>query len=397
MGIFSHEKIGLPTLFCIFAASNLSLIVFVRPKILSGCIGLFFFLLSFACEAQLLSDTTNLNLIKKEIDCIYNMHFQDARQLCDKIKAAYPDHPVIHLIRAMITYWENYPMTKTGSGKSSFEADLRECVNISEKNSNPSNEAEFLLADLCARGFLLLYYSDNNMVMEVIPLASSSYKYLMQSFNFTSAFADFYYFTGVYNYYRDAYPKAYPVYKPIVMLFPSGDMQTGLRQLSTAAVNSVVLRAESLVLLSNIFVTFENNFPQGIIYSRNLFQRYPDNPDFLAIFLRNLLLLKSYDEAEELIESSYAESANKYFQAQRSIFRGIIAEKKNHNNKTAREFYKKGLLDISPFGEYGNEYAAYSYFGLSRISAADGNKNEAVIYKKEALRLAAFKKINFDY
>lgn len=337
-----------------------------------------------------------MNLVRKEIDCIYNMQFNDARQIYNKIKAAYPDHPVIPLIRAMITYWENYPLTKTGSGKSSFEEDLRECVKISEQNNNPANEAEYLLADLCARGFLLLYYSDNNMVMEVIPLASSSYKYLMRSFNFTSAFADFYYFTGVYNYYRDAYPRAYPVYKPIVMLFPSGDMQTGLRQLNLAGVNSVVLRAESLVLLSNIYVTFENNFSDGIVYSRILLEHYPDNPNFLAIYLRNLLLLKSYDEADQLVESAYAESENKYFRAQRSIFRGILAEKKHHDNKSASELYKKGLLNLSSFGDYGNEYAAYCYFGLSRISETDGKKNEAEIYRKEALRLAVFKKINFD-
>jgi hypothetical protein len=347
-------------------------------------------------DAQLLYDTANLNLVRKDIDCIYNMHFNDARELYKRITVAYPDHPVVYLIRGMITYWENYPLAKSGPLKASFEEDLRECIRISEKSSNPAHEVEYLLANLCARGFLLLYYSDNNLVMDVIPLATGTYKYLMHSFNFTSECPDLYYFTGVYNYYRDAYPRAYPVYKPLVMLFPAGDLQTGLRELNMAAVNSVVLRAESLLLLSKIYVDFENNFSPGIIYSGQLIQHYPDNPNFQAIYLRNLLLLKNYDEADTLVESIAKESANKYLQAQLSFFKGILREKKYLDNISARQYYKKGLLDISSFGDYGDEYAAYCYFGLSRISWANGEKNESEMYRREALRLAAFKNIDFD-
>ena len=114
-----------------------------------------------------------------------------------------------------MTYWENFPLLNTCPAKDSFEEDLRQCIKIAEKNSYPEHEAEYLLANLCARGFLLMYYSDNNLVMEVIPLATSTYKYMRRSFDFTSVCTDLYYFTGVYNYYRDAYPKAYPVYKPL--------------------------------------------------------------------------------------------------------------------------------------------------------------------------------------
>jgi tetratricopeptide (TPR) repeat protein len=218
----------------------------------------------------------------------------------------------------------------------------------------------------------------------------------MRSFDFTAACPDLYYFTGVYRYYRDAYPRAYPVYKPLVMLFPAGDMQTGLRELNTAAVNSIVLTAESMLLLSNIYVNFENRYDPGMIYSRHLIDHYPENPKFLAIYVRNLLLLKSYDEADKLLESVSEDSANRYILAQMSIFKGILREKKYLDNRTARQCYEEGLQYIAPFGDYGNEYAAYSYFGLSRISEANGEKKEAEMYRKEALRLAAFKKIDFN-
>ena len=80
---------------------------------------------------------------------------------------------------------------------------MRQCIKLSETNNNPDYEAEYLLANLCARGMLLMYYADNDLIMEVIPLVTSTYKYLRRAFDFTSACTDLYYFTGIYNYYRE--------------------------------------------------------------------------------------------------------------------------------------------------------------------------------------------------
>ena len=200
----------------------------------------------------------------------------------------------------------------------------------------------------------------------------------------------------MYNYYIEAYPKAYPVYKPLTLLFPSGDIQKGLNQLNIAANQSVVLRAESFFLLTYIYVNFENDYLQAFKYSRSLHESYPENVHFFTVYLKNLLLLKRYDEADSLIESLPAESENRYFQAQLNIFRGILQEKKYLDNKAAQQYYNKGIGEISLFGDYGNEYAAYGYFGLSRISEANGEKHASQMYRKEALKLADFKKIDFD-
>jgi len=106
--------------------------------------------------------------------------------------------------------------------------------------------------------------------------------------------------------------------------------------------------------------------------------------------------MKQYDEAEKLIIASSDEAGNKYFQSQFNIFKGIIQEKKYFDNKMAQEYYKNGISTISKFGVYGNEFAAYAYYGLSRISEASGDKHSSKIYRKKAIEMADFKKINFD-
>lgn len=354
------------------------------------------FLSSTPLNAQLLQDTTTLSLVKKDIDYIYNLQFNDAHEVYTKIIQAYPGHPIVFLLRGITTYWENYPMLHTSPSRTSFEEDMNECIRLSEKNDNPYHESEYLLADLCARGMLLMFYADNDLIMEVTPLTISTYRYLRHAFDFSSTCVDLYYFTGTYNYYREAYPKIYPVYKSLAFLFPHGNMETGLKQLQIAAKNSVVLSAESCFLLTWIYLNFENNFPESLYYCRILHEKYPENELYLDIYIRDLLLMKKYGEAEKLISDSPGKEGNKFFQAQLMILKGILQEKKYHDNKLAQQYYNKGIDEISLFGDYGNEYSAYAYFGLSRVSDDNGQKHTLKIYRREAMKLADFKKINFD-
>ena len=130
----------------------------------------------------------------------------------------------------------------------------------------------------------------------------------------TNICTDFYYYTGVYNFYREAYPKSYPAYKPLALLFPTGDMKLGLTELNNAATNSVVLRAESYFLLALIYLNFENKYLQALYYTKSLHEIYSDNVLYIALYIKNLLLMKHYDESEKLIVASLTE--NKYLQAQ---------------------------------------------------------------------------------
>ena len=367
-----------------------------RFKTIMKFTGLLLVLSSFAVNAQLLQDTTSLSLVRKNIDYIYNLQFDNAREVYAKVIHSYPGHPIVFLLKGMMTYWENYPLLPTAPSHISFEEDLRQCIKISESNKNSAYEAEYLLANLCARGLLLTFYADNGLIMSVIPLTMSTYKYIRRSFEFNTVCTDLNYFTGVYNYYRETYPKIYPVYKSLAALFPSGDAQKGLNQLEIAAISSVALRAESCFLLSYIYLNFENMYPEGLFYCRTLHEKYPENLLYLASYIKNLLLLKQYDEAEKLISAAPESAGNKFYQIQLTIFKGILQEKKYHDNVQAQQYYEKGINDISLYGDNGDEFTSFAYFGLSRISDTNGEKHASKIYRKQALQLADFKKNNFD-
>ena len=346
----------------------------IKFKILIRYIIPVLFLSTVSSNAQILKDTASLNLLKKGIDQVYNFEFDNAHEVYAKISKNYPGHPIVRLLKGMMTYWENYPLITSSPARGSFENDLRSCIELSEKKHNPSDEAEYLLTDLCGRGMLLLFYADNDLSMEVIPLATGTYQYIRRAFDFPAVYSDFYFFTGLYNYYREAYPEAHPVYRALTFLFPKGNKIKGLKELQKAAQSSIVLKAESASFLSWICISFENNYQQASYYSKSLQEMYPGNLEYRAEYIKNLLLVKQYNEAESLILSPASKTSNSYFQAQISIFNGILQEKKYHDYEQAQKYYNKGVREISLFGEYGNEFAAYAYFGLSRLSEGKTDK-----------------------
>ena len=347
-------------------------------------------------HAQLLKDSTALNLVRKDVDYIYNQQFGQAREICSIIRNSYPGHPVVYLLRGLMTYWENYPLLATSPAHASFEEDMRQCIRISEKKRNPAYEAEYLLTNLCARGMLLKFYDDNDLTLDVIHLTTGTYKYLRHSFDLAVDCADLQYYTGTYNYYRVAYPREYPVYRPLALLFPAGNMETGLKQLQTAALSAVVLRVESYQTLSWIYSNYENKYPMALYYCKRLYELYPDNMNCLASYIKDLLLLKQYNEAERLIVASLNETKNKYYLSQLIILKGILQEKKYHEMNLAQKFYTSGINGIALYGSYGNEYSAYGYFGLSRLSELKGEKNTGKKFRGKAMKLAISRKINFD-
>ena len=343
------------------------------------------------CKGQILNDAASVQLVKQCVDNIYNFRFSEADAILSGIRKAYPGHPVVYLINGMLTYWKSYPLVPTSANRQNYEEDLRTCITLCENNPDGDNEAECLLANLCARGLLLLFYADNDLTRNVIPLAASTYKYLRRSFDFTETHSDFYFFTGLYNYYREAYPEIHPIYKPLAALFPKGDIEKGLNELQMAANNSIVLKAEALVFLFYINQNFKNSFQDALISIETLQHRYPSNEQYQADLIKCSLFANNYNSAEKLLSEDPENTRGDYLSIQSKIFKGVIQEKKYKNYQLAQKYYNEGLLKVESYGPYADEISAIAYLGLSRIEGINGNKKEMNNLRKKGMSLTLFK------
>lgn len=327
---------------------------------------LFFLSISLISNSQLLQDTTSVKQIRKGIAHIYSQEFNDAEDILMDINAIYPEHPATYLYKAIIIYYQNYPLIPLNPGFKGFEFQLRTSIRICEAKSGWLDDPEKLLIDFCSRGLLMLCYSENGMSNDVISIALTTYKCVRKSFQFKSVYPDFCYFTGLYNYYREAYPDRHPVYKAIALLFPHGNKETGLKDLQNAAENSILLRAEAYSILSWIYIYYENNYSEALKYSKTISEDFPSNPLFRGELIKNLLFNKSFEEAEKVISLS-ENIQHKFFHGQLSVFNGLIQEKKYLNYQLAKKYYEEGMNEMKFFGVRGKDFTKYASDGLKRI------------------------------
>nr|MCU0362445.1 hypothetical protein [Bacteroidales bacterium] len=240
-----------------------------------------------------------------------------------------------------------------------------------------------------------LFYSENDLSREAIPLAASTYKYLRIAFKFRESYSDFLFFTGLYNYYRVVYPEVYPVYKPLAMLFPEGNRVEGLSDLNKASREGIMLRAETILFLSGLYMSFETDFRKAAEYSATLSSAYPGNILYACQRIKSLLIAARYGEAASFLSEVENMSRNPLFTGYLMIYKGILNEKYYKNLTEAGRLYRNGIAAIIQYGSYANEHRAYALFGLSRLEKFTGGSDERKL-RKEALDMADFKNINFD-
>ncbi len=344
-----------------------------------------------------MQDQQAFDEIKKGVVCIYNLQFEDASEVSLYIDKKCGECALSYLFRGMELYWKNFPLTPGSKNAEIFENYLEKAISLAQaKLKLNESDAENLLAGLGSAGLLLLYYADNGLSGKVLSLAPKTYQWVMKSFDFTKTFKDFYFITGLYNYYREAYAIAHPIYKPALIFFPHGNKKLGLAQLKISADSSVFLAAESMTFLSGIYQDFEKDPVKAIMYSKKLKEAFPRNHEFKLHYIRDLLVIKKFGEAESLLNGMPHESLNRFYQAQIDIFKAVIQEQKYENTKSAEQFYWSGINKAELYGPIGAEYASYGYFGLSRINLAAGNSKNAKQYRKKAKDLSSYDHVNFD-
>jgi len=82
-------------------------------------------LLPVISSSQILKNEVTLDLVKDCADCIYDLKFTEANDLLDRLSKYYPDHPALDLIKGMIIYWQNFPLTSLSPERKSFEEQLK--------------------------------------------------------------------------------------------------------------------------------------------------------------------------------------------------------------------------------------------------------------------------------
>lgn len=212
---------------------------------------------------------------------------------------------------------------------------------------------------------------------------------MKKGFDLLNKYPEFYFSTGLYNYYVEQYPENHPVVKPFMFFFADGDKELGLKQMDLGVNTGIFTRTEAAYWLAYIYIKHESKPLKALQYTQKLIAKYPENIHYIMRHVEVLIASAKYEQVQPFVNQLLAEK-HKIFQSTAYVFLGLIQEKQYKNYTLARTHYYHAFKITSPDKRYTQDYYALAYAGLARIAAKEGNKQAAKNFYKKTLELAEY-------
>ncbi|GAB4055286.1 hypothetical protein GCM10028810_66890 [Spirosoma litoris] len=348
--------------------------------------------LPIVASAQVINDPVVQQAIVKTLDHIYNLEFADADALIRQLQSKYPQHPIAPILRATQLDIQNLPLAENKVATVQFEQAVDQALRLSKKmlaKNEEDPEAVFFM--LTCHSYLAALYHNQGESLKAVGESKKAYNYLRDGMKLMDKNPDFYFTTGLYNYYVERYPIDHPIVKPFMFFFADGDIALGIKQMDMSTRKAVFMRPVSNYYLAHLLMKHETKPAQAAIYGKYLVEKYPNNPLFAMTYAESLLLSGRYVEARPYVQR-LKQMPNKLVPLAFHTFSGMLAELADKDDKEAAESYETALK--YPSNEaYTKEYRAFAYAGLARIAARANNHNQARAYYKKALSEGEYKSL----
>ena len=252
-------------------------------------------------RSQWIADPAIDTHVQRGIDYIYNLEFENAEKEFTEVIKLRPDHPVGFFFQAMIQWWRIMINYDDESQDEKFYDMLDVVIDMSEKrlDANPNDVTALFFkgGSVGFRGRLRAnrgkWVGAANDGLVALPLVRKAFELDPKNYDVLLGI-------GIYNYYADVIPDNYPIVKPLMIFFPSGDKKKGLEQLILASQNAKYARVEASYFLMQNYFQYEKDYLKALDIARKLNTKYPRNPLFHRYFGRCLVSVGYLSEANDV-------------------------------------------------------------------------------------------------
>lgn len=354
-----------------------------------------FFVLVQASYGQksMLNDIEVQELIKKGLDKTYNFEFDAAKNTYEQVRKKYPEHPAYNFLIASNLFWEMLYYDNYQEKANEYFNYLQASLNLASKYLEKNNkDVEGIFFTMAIESSIALYYAERDETMKTLSHAKKAYGAMKEGFILKDKYVDFYFSTGLYNYFVIEYPATHPVYKPFMFFFTKGDKKRGIKELEYCVEHGIFSRTESLNYLTHIFLKYENDPVKSMIYSEQLIKKYPNNFYFISKHIECLIAMQKYKEAEILAYKLY-QTGKKSFIVRSYVHYGLLHEKHFKNPEESMRYYKAAIKMAGELAQPINDYLSFAYAGIARLYHQQGKTAQAVEYYKKTKAIAEYASI----
>ncbi len=332
-------------------------------------------------------------LVKAALDHTYNFEFEESKKLCEQIRKKHPTHPGPDFMMALNIYWEMFYNDTYKEHSGQFLLYLNKTIELSKRMvDKDEKDLEGVFFKLAGECYLALYYSERNETSTTLSYGKKMYSSIKVAMKLKDKLNEFYFPSGIYNYYVVMYPEVHTVFKPFMFMFMSGSKTLGFKEMDYAWKNAVFCKMECAFHLCNIYIKYEGTPLLAYEYTKALHEKYPKNIFFALRHCEVLLARKEYKEAEK-ITTLLSKSGKKYFIATAYVFYGILYENYYKDSEKASTYFLKAIHSFKETVNPESDYLSFAYAGMGRYYKNVGNKIKAVEYYKQCKTIAEYRTV----
>lgn len=326
---------------------------------------------------------------------MYNYKFEKAEMQFRWIKQKYAWHPLPYFLLGLSQWWKILPNLDNTEYDGLFNAYMDTSLVLSRKLYEVNKiEGAFFLA--ATHGFIARLESDrgNNWKAAVAGKNALSYVDIIREntdFSPEVLFGD-----AIMNYYTEWIRENYPLLKPIMWIFPKGDMEKGMEQLREVSRNAFYTRVEAQYYLVRILANEENRYAEALPLIRYLRKTYPDNAYFHRFYASVLYRMGRFNElgkeSTELLVK--IDSGMAGYEGQSGRYAAYYLAKINHakgNITEAKKHYKLAIQFAKGTEDEGSWYSVLSNLELGKFYSTE-DKDLAEMHLREVIKHGKGKK-----
>jgi len=358
---------------------------------------LFLFTFNFAFAGLPNFDSTVIAGIHQ----IYNIKFQKAETTFRSLIADYPDHPAGRFFLAMIDWWKILLDPDNESYDDIFFQKLEDVIYQCDKflKKDPDNiDALFFKGGAIGfrgrlRAFRESWLKAADDGREALPIVEKAASLDPKNVDVQLGF-------GIYDYYAAVIPEQNPLLKPIMIFFPSGDKERGIKELKNTAENGKYTKYEAQYFLMTLYYNYENNPYAADEYAKELTKDFPDNPTFERwegrISVKKGDLTTAFNIFQDILKKGKMNyTGYNTLSAKREAAYYIGLQYKRLKQLDSAEYYFNECAELSKQIEKGKEESGFlinSYLYLGMINDLEGNRDKAIKYYKALLDMREYGK-----
>ena len=334
--------------------------------------------------------------VNEGIKQIYNIKFTEAEKTFRSVMADYPEHPAGRFFLAMIDWWKILLDPDNESYDEIFfqklEDVIYQCDQLLDKNPKDVDALFFKGGSIGFRGRLRAFreswLKSADDGREALPIVEEAASLDPNNMDVQLGF-------GIYNYYAEVIPNENPLIKPLMIFFPDGDKEKGIKQLKNTAFNGKFAKYEARYFLMTLYYRYENNAAEADEYAKLLNDDFPDNPVFEKWRGRIAVRRGDYFLADSVFRSVLLKADKNYFGYNRpnSLREAVYYVGNNLKNNgqldSAKIYFDKCITESKKIDKEGEEsgFQVNAILYLARMAETLNKKDEAIKYYEELLNI----------